>query len=238
MPKEVRTRRKTANKRVKPSTALVKAVQRSMAMDIEPGFTRTGGFYGRFGRGGELKFFDTALSFNIDATGEVPATGQLCLIPQGVTESTRVGRKCVLKSIEMKLDALHVPAAAANSATVSAIYLVLDKQCNGAAATAADVFTGTNFPIALRNLSNSERFVILRKFVWAQNSAAGVTTAYNNVVRHFELYKKLNIPLEFSSTTGALTEIRSNNLFLLAGSDPLDDLVQVVGNCRVRFSDD
>lgn len=240
MPKEVRTRRKSA--KAKPSTALVKAVARQVAMDVEPrimpGYTRTGGFYGRFGKGGELKFFDTALSFNIDATGEVPATGQLNLIPQGVTESTRVGRKCVIKSIEMKFDTLLVPAAAANSATVSSVYVVLDKQCNGAAAVATDVFTGTVFPTALRNLANSERFVILKKFVWAQNSAAGVTTAYNNTVRHFEWYKKCNIPLEFSSTTGAITELKSNNIFLLAGSNPLDDLVQVSGNCRVRFSDD
>ena len=34
--------------------------------------------------GEELKFFDTALSFTCDATGEVPATGQLALIPQGI----------------------------------------------------------------------------------------------------------------------------------------------------------
>lgn len=238
MPKEVRKRQKTAKKGSKePSKALVKAVQRAVAMDIDPGYTRTGGFYGRFGPGGELKFFDTALSFNIDATGEVPATGQLCLIPQGVTESTRVGRKCTLKSIEMKFDTLLVPAAAANSATVSAIYVVLDKQTNGAAAAATDVFTGTVMPNALRNLANSQRFVILKKFVWAQNSAAGVTTAYNNTVRHFEFYKKLNIPLEFSSTTGAITELKSNNIFLLAGSNPLDDLVQVSGNVRLRFSD-
>jgi len=31
----------------------------------------------------ELKVFDTALAFNFDATGEIPATGQLCFIQTG-----------------------------------------------------------------------------------------------------------------------------------------------------------
>jgi len=52
------------------------------------GFVRRSGFYGRFGNnrgtGGELKFLDTALSFNFDTTLEVPATGQLTLIPQSI----------------------------------------------------------------------------------------------------------------------------------------------------------
>lgn len=192
-------------------------------------------YYGR--QQGELKFFDTSLSFNVDQTGEVPVTGQLCLIPQGVTESTRVGRKCVLKSILIRFSVLQVPAAAATSADCGAIYLVLDKQTNGAAATAADVFTGTNFPIALHNLSNSGRFVILKKWVWTEQAMSGVTTAYNQSVKHYEFFKKCNIPLEFSSTAGAITELRSNNVFLLAGAQFTDDLMQVAGNCRVRFSD-
>jgi len=62
--------------------------------------------------------------------------------------------------------------------------------------------------------------------------------ALNNTNVPFEMYKKCNIPIEYSGTTGAITEIRSNNIFLLASSDgQADDLVTMVGNCRVRFSD-
>lgn len=203
------------------------------------GYERSGGYYGRFsGPGAELKFFDTTLAFTVDATGEVPASGQLCLIPQGTTESTRIGRRATIKSIHMKFLCQFAPAAAATAASHAFIYLVQDTQCNGAAAAVTDVLTGSNLSQNLVNLANSGRFRILKKFKSRLVASTGATTAYNNSVQHFEWYKKCSIPIEFSSTTGAITEIRSNNLFLLAGSDTAsDDLISVGGTVRLRFSD-
>lgn len=186
----------------------------------------------------ELKFFDTTLDFSLDATGEVPATGQLVLIPQGVTESTRVGRLCVIKSLQMRGLLAFVPAAGATAATHAFIYVVLDTQANGAAAAITDVLTSNVMTRALINLNNSQRFRILKRFVVPLMPGAGVTTAYNNTVAMVDYYTKLNVPLDFSSTAGALTEIRSNNIFLLAGSDATsDDTVVFAGTARVRFSD-
>jgi len=229
------SRSSSSSKRAKPSNY----VARRGVPRFVPGYNRTGGFYGRFaGRGAELKFFDTTLSFNIDATGEVPATGQLNLIPQGITESTRVGRKCVIKSIQLKGNMQLTPGAAATLSGVSNIYLILDKQCNGAAAGATDVFTTDVFNTALRNLANSERFVILKKWRHVWNIGAGVGTALNSVHKSLDYYKKCNYPIEFSSTTGAITEIKSNNLFLMAGTGTtMDDLISVAGTSRLRFSD-
>lgn len=186
---------------------------------------------------GENKFFDTVHNFSIDFTGEVPATGQLNLIPQGVTDSTRVGRKCVIKSIQMKGQVRLVPAASATAADMVVIYVVLDRQANGAAAAVTDVLTGTDVTISMLNLTNSQRFKILKKFTFALVSTAGVTTAYNNVVKPLKWFKKCNIPLEFSGATGAITELRSNNIFLLAGSGLLDDISSYVGTTRIRYSD-
>jgi len=189
------------------------------------------------GRGAELKFFDTALSFGVDATGEVPATGQLVLIPQGVTESTRVGRKATIKSIQMKFLAQFAPGAAATAASHAFVYLVQDTQCNGAAAAITDVLTGTNMSAALINLANSGRFKIIKKWKARCVSTAGATTAYNNTVQHFEWYKKCSIPIEDSSTTGAITEIKSNNLFWFTVAVGSDDTIVITGITRVRFSD-
>lgn len=203
------------------------------------GRVRTGGYYGRFaGRSAELKFFDTALAWNFDSTGEVPATGQLALIPQGVTESTRIGRACVVKSIQIRGNFVFQPTTAASAATTVILLVVQDTQCNGAAAAVTDVLNSANMSTALINIDNSQRFKILKRITVSMNASAGVTTAYNNVVRHVDMYKKCYIPLDFSSTTGALTEIRSNNIFLLAGSDGAsDDLVSFGGYARLRFSD-
>lgn len=205
------------------------------------GYARLGGAWNRFGgnsRQQEKKFFDTALAFNFDATGEVPATGQLVLIPQGVTEQSRVGRACVVKSLQLRIHAGFAPGAAATASTNCWIYVVQDTQANGAAAAITDVLTTNNIATALLNLDNSQRFKILKKLKMTFNPGAGVTTAYNNVNVDKECYMKLNVPMDYSSTTGAITEIRSNNIFLLAGSDTTsDDTVTLDGNCRVRFTD-
>lgn len=130
----------------------------------------------------------------------------------------------------------YVPSAAANASGVMIIYLVQDMQTNGAAAAVTDVFTGTDPTIAMVNMANSKRFKILKKIVRTFNSQAGVTTAYNTVHMHIDYFKKCAIELEFSSTTGAITELKSNNVFLIAQATVgIDDLVTVSGNCRLRF---
>lgn len=213
-----------------------------------PGYTRTSGYYGRFtgpSRSRELKFFDTALSFNVDATAEIPATGQLTLIPQDDTQSGRDGNKAVIKSINIHGIMNLVPATAANATEVVYMYLMQDTQCNGAAATVGDantgIFTSNTLSQAQRTIANNTRFRILKKWVINLTSAAGVTTAYNNAMKSFKWFGKCNIPIMYdaSATTGAITTIRSNNLFLVAGtSGATDDLVAVQGTCRLRFSDD
>jgi len=197
-------------------------------------------FRGRFsGSAGELKFFDTATSFNADLTGEVPATGQLVLIPQGVTEASRVGRKCTIKSVQCRWQVTLIPTNSGVASGVLYMYLVQDTQCNGAAAGVTDVFTSTALASAFVNLDNSSRFRIMKKWVVDLSSAAGVTTAYNDQSRSIEYYTKCNIPLEFSSTTGAIGELKSNNIFLVAGVNrsAVDDFISVAGAVRVRFTD-
>lgn len=188
----------------------------------------------------EKKFFDTAISFTVDATGEVPATGQLNLIPQGTTESQRVGRIANLKSIQLRLQIKYAPAADTVGSDVVYLFLVQDKQCNGAATTAATVLTSTNFYEAMVNMANSDRFRIMARWALPVQSQAGVSAAYAQDVKALDMYRKINIPIEFdaSVTTGAITSIRSNNLFLLAGTgNNTDDEVAINGTCRLRFTD-
>lgn len=203
------------------------------------GIERTGGYYGRFtGKNAELKFFDTTNNFLCDITGEVPATGQLALIPQGTTESTRIGRKVQIKSIQIRGVFTFNPAATNPGADTVHMYLILDTQCNGAAATVPDVFTGTALREALPNIANSQRFTIIKKFTIKFQSMAGIHGALTWEVTPLDYYKKCSIPIEYSSTTGAITEIRSNNLFFIAGtSAATDDLIQFNGTTRLRYSD-
>jgi len=185
----------------------------------------------------EYKYLDTANSFSVDTTGEVPATGQLCLIPQGNTASTRIGRSCVVRSIHIKWNLVYSPGASTSGVTSIGIYLILDKQCNGAAAAVTDVFTGDELTQEHQNLENVRRFVILKRWHLLFRARAGVAGDFSDDIKNIDWCSRLSVPLEFSGTTGAIGTIRSNNIFIMASAFASDDLVAVTGVTRIRYSD-
>jgi len=230
--------RKNGTYRPKARAASVRSVRNARADALSrkrmvvPGYTRTGGSYGRFrSASSELKWLDTQILSTVDATGEVVPNGQIVLIPQGDGPSARDGNKCTVKSVQLR-GVLTTPGP------VSYMYLrlVLDTQCNGAAAAITDIYTSAAMSENFRNLNNSDRFKILCKKdvkVSPQYGVVGTTAAVTQV----DIFKKVNVPMIYSSTTGALTEIRSNNLFWVWGSDGAasDDTATFTGYTRVRF---
>jgi len=209
-----------------------------------PGVDRTGGFYGRYsGRDGELKFHDVAVNATDVATaGNIQNGGTINIIPQGVTESQRVGRKCTIRSINWRyrfnlseIDAAADPAAGDNLR----IIVYLDKQANGATAAVTDILETANLN-SFRNLANSGRFQILKdsyevlNYLTLASDGAGVVSSAA-VAKTKTWYKKCNIPVEFSSTTGAMGEIRSNNLGVLLISN--QGVIDFTSTIRLRFSD-
>jgi len=195
----------------------------------------------RFSGGGgkELKFLDTNVNFTVDATPEVPATGQLALIPQDTTPSGRVGRKVTVKSVQLSGILQYVPGADTSGGTMVTLALVQDTQCNGAAATATSVMGLPN--TTLPNIQYTSRFRILKKWRIEMNSSAGVSGAYAGCLKSVDGYKKVNIPLDYIGATGAISEIRSNNIFLIASTDGYvtrsDDVVTFDGTARIRYFD-
>ncbi len=209
---------------------------------FKPGVDRTGGFYGRYsGRSGELKFHDVDLDDSIIAAGGT-VTPTINIIIQGITESTRIGRKCTIKSINWKYhmdlpeqDAQMTPEA---SDTVRVI-LFLDKQANGATAVVLDILETADFQ-SFRNLANSGRFNVFMDKTFSINymtlaSDGAAVVSSNSVVRDYSYYKACNIPIEYSGTTGAIGEIRSNNLGVLLLSKSGKAGFQ--SKFRLRFSD-
>jgi len=122
--------------------------------------------------------------------------------------------------------------------------LVQDKQCNGVAATTADLlgFTGQTVSFAsYNNLENSHRFRVLFDVLRPINATAGgtpTTTPVWAIVNHIITFsKKVKIPIEYSSSTsaGAISTIRSNNLLFVCISK--NGVVMLSGNVRVRYID-
>lgn len=206
------------------------------------GYQRTAGLYGRFhnpaGVVQERGYHDVAVT---GAT--LPATAivltNLCLIPQGATAITRTGQKTILHSLQIRGELELAPTVSSLMCGVAYMYVVQDRQCNGATAAVTDVLTDTLLPKAMINMANSSRFRIIKRIVIPMNPGGqnADDTAINRYILPVEYYTKLNIPVEFDGATGAVTEIKSNNLFLLVGASTLmDDKCAFTGTCRVRFS--
>ena len=186
------------------------------------GYNRTGGYYGRY-KGvtvGEKKFHDIDIDdAAVSVSGSILNSGSLCQIAQGTTESTRVGRKAVIRSINWRYQInLGSETTVANGADTVRIVLYKDKQANGQTATVTDILETANYQ-SFRNLANSARFqILLDKLVTVSSGGGagnGTTDATLPVIRNYSFFKKCKIPIEYSSTTGAIGEIRSNNLGVL-----------------------
>ncbi len=207
-----------------------------------PGRDRVGGFYGRYsGAGAELKFHDVDLDDAVVATGGT-VTATVNIIAQGVTESERIGRKCTIKSINWKyrVDMPEIDAVATpNTAEEVRVILFIDKQANGATAAITDLLETAHVQ-SFRNLANSGRFVFLLDKLHVLNwrtlasDNAGVVSSAEVVTEH-TFFKKCNLPIEFSSTTGAIGEIRSNNIGVCLVSK--SGTGGFLSKIRLRFSD-
>lgn len=200
---------------------------------------------GRFARGGELKFHDVDLdTATVASAGAVTAT--INIIPQGVAEDERVGRKCTIKSIQWKYQVLlkeaNGGATPANSDTVR-IILFQDKQANGATAlvaTVAGILESADYQ-SFFNLANEGRFNILLDRRHTMNYHTLTATQDVDTFDSCEtftdgtFYKSCNIPLEFDAAAGVITEIRSNNLGVLLISKGA--FCSFNSKFRLRFSD-
>lgn len=174
----------------------------------------------------------------MSATGNI-FLDSLVKIPQGVTESTRVGRKCVIRQIYAK-GQIELEAQTSKNTTFdkARVIVYLDKQANGGVAGVTQLLESTSVD-SFRNLAESGRFRILADTVIAINSIAGsgdgTTEDYGRVLRTWSFSKLCNIPIEYSAVAGILTEIRSNNIGVLTISDSARTVLGAT--FRVRFSD-
>ncbi len=212
---------------------------------ISPGYTRTAGNWGRYqgtgGGGSELKWHDETLTDAIVApTGGV--FDSLNLIPQNTTENGRIGRKVTVISIAMRYEVVlpqQDKGSTAVSGDVLRVMIYVDKQCNGATATVGNLLQTAAY-MEYRNMSEVGRFQVLYDKNHSMNyanltSETADTVSASSMTRFVSVFKKVSIPLEFDSTTGAIGEIRSNNIGVLVISSI--GVVGFLGNTRIRYSD-
>lgn len=203
------------------------------------------GNYGRYGKNGEMKFFDTALAYTTITNSGVITSPTFNLIDLGTGEQNRIGRKVTVKRIQIRGTlqnrSQEDPAMTSNKFRV---IVYQDKQCNGAAATVTDILDSADVD-SFRNLQNSQRFRILSDKFYVSNIKGGGqnsagTKTWGEEYKHFKVFIKCNIPLEFGTTSPpTIADLRSNNLGILAivEEDQAANTPRIGYLTRLRYSD-
>lgn len=186
-------------------------------------------------------------------------------IPQGTGPTERIGRKITLKKIMVRGYLKNVASgSSAQTSDVVRMILFQDTQANGAAAHAADVLESATWN-SFNNLENSQRFKILKDCKFNMNTMAGAgwstqaaytepagvaatpngggftspatgnAQTFAEAIKNFEVYLNVNIPVQYTSTTGEVTEITSNNIHLAFLS--AESHTQVSFKWRLRYED-
>ncbi len=201
------------------------------------GYTRTIGNYGRTG-GNELKYLDQE-----EALQTVLLTGNLLVggnnIAQGVGINQRVGRRCTIKGFHLRgFHRLPESQTNGNSSDLVRLIVVLDTQCNGLNPVLTDILEHAHLT-AFYNLEHRHRFKILydktinlvAKAGKGQNAADGF---WGQTSKYFEVnLSNISVPIIYSSTTGAVAEIRSNNIAVFAISEK--GFAQIKYHSRTMF---
>lgn len=154
-------------------------------------------------------------------------------IAQGPGNTERIGNKISVTSLQMKFtvsangltyaDTGLTGPAVPKAKFYYRYWVVLDTQCNGTLASPSDFLenqaAGLPNYLAFNNLENSERFRTLK------TGTVGCPIVYsstgrgeNSWIGHFDSLKELYIkfkkpiPIKFDGATGALSELKTNNI--------------------------
>lgn len=191
-----------------------------------------------------MKFIDKTLTeqtiTNVSPGTDLLPVGDSTLmeIPQGTSESERIGRKCILKKIMIRID-IEMIQQDNSSFTEDTIRLVLfeDHQCNGIQASLSGLLQAPVDTYSFRQMAVSRRFRVLWDQTLQLNNLVGAgngtTNNFGRRVYHMERYYNLNLPLNFKFATGDVSELQENNVVFTAISK--HGRCTLKGKIRLRF---
>lgn len=198
------------------------------------------GFYGTYNRprglGPELKIIDSGPV--ADTTAPTMVIVLLNGVAQGTEYNTRQGRHIMMKSLALRFSVND--GATTSVQDMVRCMVVYDKASNGAAAPAGtDILNATAVWHSPLNLSNRERFVVLKEWTFGTPAVvytAGAVTAGGGPAAVRKLYLPMNKPVIFNTTTAAQGAISSGALYFCYLSRN-SNTTSMLYNSRVRFID-
>ena len=202
---------------------------------------RTGGFLGL-----EKKFIDSSLS-NTDLSSSWavydPTGDSLAPIAEGDGENSRDGRRAIVKELFIHGQIRWASTSGTdNEYGPIRIVVVQDRQTNGAAPTASDVFetpSGVQAINAFRNLQYTSRFKILGDIILPapcfEAEGNGTTASITGRYVPFKLYVPiLNMNVTYNGTNSTISNVVDNSVHMLAvyGGDFASPQIQYAARAR------
>lgn len=175
---------------------------------------------------------------NIDTTvadTAIPATDALqgpVLIngsAQGTGNTQHAGRKLTLRSVQFRFHTGLVAGQAALNQSAMRVIIIYDRNPQGVAPALADIFDPLQSFIAIQNLGNSDRFLMIMDRVFEPTSA----TSQN----YGEGYRKISLEQNFTGAGATIASISQGALWLIYGWVGAAAAGVVNFQTRVRFTD-
>lgn len=129
--------------------------------------------------GPEIKNLDVNVAATSVVTGTPYVLSMTSALAEGTQANQRVGIKILIKSFDLQLNVIpYVNGGAAGTQglipSYMDVFIVWDKQPDGAQATAATIFTQSTTPLTFGNVGQLDRFVVLRRKRFCIDGASGL----------------------------------------------------------------
>lgn len=173
------------------------------------------------GKSAEIKNFElnnTSLFLALSVQGVID-------VSEGVGATQRIGSKIQLRSIDVLMNVVTASAAAALNPC--SIFLIWDKQSNGAVAAATDIFQSVTTNLNFGQIFNLERFQVLRRFNVNLDAAGGLS---KTIQAHVPINELVRYP-------DATNPPRTNNLLIVRLDASAVSPCVIQYTTRVKFCD-
>ncbi len=165
------------------------------------------------------------------STGTTPAFFSLVTLSQGQTQNERIGAQA--KFINLFFNSIANIEPTTNTETFVRYIVFIDKQCNGANPSGADLLqdaTAINNIVSPLNMDNKFRFKVLYNRV--------IKLSENLPINQVKWFKKLLLPVRYDGTGAAVTALTSNNLLVCVFSDqPVGSQPLITWNIKTSYVD-
>jgi len=174
-------------------------------------------------------------NIDVNSTSAPPLTASFSVpqllngVTQGSGATARLGRKILMKSFQIRYTCSVVDG---DDASQHRIVVVYDKQTNGAAPIATDVFTVNDFNSPL-NLNNSDRFVVI-----CDEITESVQSSVINISG--KRYVKMNMEVLCGGSGNAVADINSGSVYIFIAnnaSPTMGTVTSLFWYIRIRLCD-